>query len=294
MAAVYEVLHHISIAGVFVFVVSNMAAIGLGHTIGEILAPLQDARLFLGTLCANFVILPLASFGLAVGLRLDNALAEGLILMGMASGAPFVPKLTELAGGNLRFAVATMGLLTAGTIVYIPPVLPLLMPEVTVSPLTVARPLLLFVLLPLILGLATKAQSENLARWLKPILDRISNATLIPVIVLVAALNVDNILHVFGTGGILAALLLVFVGLLVGWLLGGPSHYTKRALALSTGVRNFAVAVVVAEQGFDDPTVAIMVIVAALIALLVVTPLSFLWGRLPPSSINRHASGNGR
>ena len=294
MAVAYEVLHHISIAGVFVFVVSNMAAIGLGHTIGEILAPLQDARLFLGTLCANFVILPLASFGLAVGLRLDNALAEGLILMGMASGAPFVPKLTELAGGNLRFAVATMGLLTAGTIVYIPPVLPLLMPEVTVSPLTVARPLLLFVLLPLILGLATKAQSENLARWLKPILDRISNATLIPVIVLVAALNVDNILHVFGTGGILAALLLVFVGLLVGWLLGGPSHYTKRALALSTGVRNFAVAVVVAEQGFDDPTVAIMVIVAALIALLVVTPLSFLWGRLPPSSLNRHASGNRR
>jgi len=294
MAVVYEVLHHISIAGVFVFVVSNMAAIGLGHTIGEILAPLQDARLFLGTLCANFVILPLASFGLAVGLRLDNALAEGLILMGMASGAPFVPKLTELAGGNLRFAVATMGLLTAGTIVYIPPVLPLLMPEATVSPLTVARPLLLFVLLPLILGLATKAQSENLARWLKPILDRISNATLIPVIVLVAALNVDNILHVFGTGGILAALLLVFVGLLVGWLLGGPSHYTKRALALSTGVRNFAVAIVAAEQGFDDPTVAIMVIVAALIALLVVTPLSFLWGRLPPTSLNRHASGNRR
>jgi BASS family bile acid:Na+ symporter len=294
MAVVYEVLHHISITGVFVFVVSNMAAIGLGHTIGEILAPLQDARLFLGTLSANFVILPLASFGLAVGLRLDNAQAEGLILMGIASGAPFVPKLTELAGGNLRFAVATMGLLTAGTIIYIPPVLPLLMPEVTVSPLTVARPLLLFVLLPFILGLATRAQSENLASWLKLILDRISNATLIPVIILVAALNVDNILHVFGTGGILAALLLVFVGLLVGWLLGGPSHYTKRALALSTGVRNFAVAIVVAEQGFDDPTVAIMVIVAALIALLVVTPLSFLWGRLPPSSLNRHASGNRR
>jgi BASS family bile acid:Na+ symporter len=294
MAVVYEVLHHISITGVFVFVVSNMAAIGLGHTIGEILAPLQDARLFLGTLSANFVILPLASFGLAVGLRLDNAQAEGLILMGIASGAPFVPKLTELAGGNLRFAVATMGLLTAGTIIYIPPVLPLLMPEVTVSPLTVARPLLLFVLLPFILGLATRAQSENLASWLKLILDRISNATLIPVIILVAALNVDNILHVFGTGGILAALLLVFVGLLVGWLLGGPSHYTKRALALSTGVRNFAVAIVVAEQGFDDPTVAIMVIVAALIALLVVTPLSFLWGRLPPSGLNRHASENRR
>ena len=177
-----------------------MAAIGVGHTIGEILAPLQNARLLLGTLCANFVILPLASFGLAVGLRLDDALAEGLILMGMASGAPYGPKLTELAGGNLQFAVATMGLLTAGTIVYIPPVLPLLIPEVMVSPLTVARPLLLFVLLPLALGLATRAQSENLARWLKPILDRISNTTLIPVIILVAALNVDNVLHVFGTG----------------------------------------------------------------------------------------------
>src|SRR5690348_11661715 len=130
-----------------------------------------------------------------------------------------------------------MGLLTAGTIVYIPSVLPFLIPEVMVSPSTVARPLLLLVLLPLALGLATRAQSVNLTRWLKPILDRISNATLVPVIILVAALNVDNVVHVFGTGGILATLLVLFVGLLVGWLLGGPSHYTKRALALSTGVR---------------------------------------------------------
>jgi BASS family bile acid:Na+ symporter len=274
-----ELLDQVSRAGILIFVVSSMTAIGFGHTIGQILAPLRSVRLLLLTLLANFVVLPLASLAVAIGLRLDEPLAEGLLLLGAASGAPFVPRLTEFAQGNLRFAIGAMVLLTIGTIVYVPVILPLLLPNVTISPLGVARPLLLFMFLPLSFGLGVRAACRrDLATWLKPMFDRVSNASLVLVLILIPVLNIDKVLHIFGTRGILAAILLIFLGLGVGWLLGGPGEDTRRVLALSTGLRNFAVALVVASQSFDDPRVEIMVIVTGIIALLIVVPLSRVWG----------------
>ena len=50
------------------------------------------------------------------------------MLLSTAAGAPFLPKLTELAKGNLPFAVGIMVLLAVGTVGYLPLVLPLLLP----------------------------------------------------------------------------------------------------------------------------------------------------------------------
>jgi bile acid:Na+ symporter, BASS family len=279
-----ELLNKFGAVGIFVFVSSSMLAIGVEYTLEQIVLPLRNPRLLLLTLSANFVILPLGSVAIATGLRLEEPLANGLVLLGAVSGAPFVPKLTEYAQGNLKFAVGAMVLLTVGTIAYVPFILPLIRADVMVKPLMVARPLLLFVLLPLAVGLAIRAWSEVVATRLKPMLDRISNGSLFPIVLLVSALNISNILYILGTGGILAGMLLLFLGLVVGWLLGGPAASTRRALALSTGLRNFAVAIVVANQSFEDQKVEVMVIVTAVIALLIVVPLVRVWGLLPAAN----------
>jgi hypothetical protein len=57
------------------------------------------------SLVANFVLMPLAALGLAKLLRLDGPLGIGLLLLGTAAGAPFLPKLAQVAEGNLAFAV---------------------------------------------------------------------------------------------------------------------------------------------------------------------------------------------
>ena len=120
----------------------------------------------------------------------------------------------------------------AGTIIYVPIVLPLLVPDVEIDPWIAARPLLLFMLLPLAFGLAVKASYKSLAAKLNPVFHRISNISFLPVIVLVSALNVDNILHIFGTRGMLAAFLLVFIGLGAGWLCAGPGNEKRRVVRL--------------------------------------------------------------
>jgi BASS family bile acid:Na+ symporter len=108
-------------------------------------------------------------------LWLDEPLKIGLLLLGCAAGAPFLPKLAELAKGNLAFAVGAMVLLMVVTVGYLPIILPLLLPGVIVDPLKIARSLILLMLLPLSAGLALKARYANLAARLKPALGWISN-----------------------------------------------------------------------------------------------------------------------
>jgi BASS family bile acid:Na+ symporter len=253
-----------------------MMAMGVGFTVGQIIDALRDVRLVLLALLANFVVMPLAALALDKMLRLDEPLGVGLLLLGTAAGAPFLPKLTELAKGNLPFAVGIMMLLAVGTVGYLPLVLPLLLPGVTVNSPKIAGWLFLLTLLPLAAGLALRTRYAGLAARLKPVLDGASNVILVPMVLLLAVANIDKILHVFGTRGILAGLLLIALGFGIGWVLGGPEVDTRRALALGTGQRNIAAALVVASESFSDPSVVIMVIVVTIVGLLTLMPLCHL------------------
>jgi BASS family bile acid:Na+ symporter len=256
------------------FVVSSMLAMGAGLTVPQIFAPLRNARLVVLALLANFVLMPLGAFALAKVLWLDEPLGIGLLLLGCAAGAPFLPKLAELAKGNVAFAVGAMVLLMAVTVGYLPIVLPLLLPGVTVDPWKIARSLVLLMLLPLAAGLALKARYEVLARRVKPVLDKISNVSLILLVLLITAANLDKVLQVFGTRGILAGLLFIAWGFGTGWLLGGPDADSRRVMALGTGQRNIAAALVVASQSFSDPKVVVMVIVVAIAGFIILMPLA--------------------
>ena len=256
------------------FVVSSMLATGAGLTIAQIVEPLRNTRLFALALLANFVLMPLCAVVLAKVLWLDEAFGVGLLLLGCAAGAPFLPKLAELAKGNLAFAVGAMVLLTVVSVLYLPIMLPLLLPGVAVNPWNIARSLVLLMLIPLVAGLALRARYRDLAARVKPALDGISNVSLILLVLLITASNIDKVLQVFGTRGILAGLLFTAAGFGFGWMLGGPDTSTKRVMALTTSCRNIAAALVVANQGFSDPKVAVMVIVVAIAGFVILIPIS--------------------
>jgi len=256
------------------FVLSSMLSMGLGLTLGEIATPLRSVRRVVMSLLANFVLVPLVALGLAALLRLDEPFGVGLLLLGSAAGAPFLPKLTQLAKGNLAFAVGLMVLLMVITVGFLPLVLPLLLSGVSVDSAKIARSLFLLMLLPLAAALVVKARFPAAAARTRPILDRISNLSLILFTLLLITVNVNNVLAVFGTRAILAGLLFIIISFGIGWLLGGPEPDARRVLALGTAQRNIAAALVVAAQSFEDPKVVVMVIVVAIVGLLILMPLS--------------------
>jgi bile acid:Na+ symporter, BASS family len=269
-----ELMQKATSVAMLAFVLSSMLAMGLGLTVSQIIAPLRNARLVVLSLLVNFVLMPLGAVALAALLRLDQPLGVGLLLLGLAAGAPFLPKLAQIARGNLAFAVGLMVLLMVVTVGYLPLVLPLLLPGVSVNPAKIARSLFLLMLLPLAGALAVKARFADVAARTKPLLDRVSNLSLILLVLLITLANVNNVLAVFGTRGILGGLLFIALGFGLGWLLGGPGMDTRRVMALGTAQRNIAAALVVGSQSFSDPKVVVMVVVVAIVSLLILMPLS--------------------
>src|SRR5436190_22512584 len=108
------------------FLVGSMLATGLNLTPRDVLAPLRDLRLVLIALSLNFILAPAFAWLLTVVIPLERGYAIGLLLLGGAAGAPFLPKLVENARGDITIAVSLMALLTVGTILFMPFALPLM------------------------------------------------------------------------------------------------------------------------------------------------------------------------
>jgi bile acid:Na+ symporter, BASS family len=261
----------------FAFVVSSMLAVGLSLTIRQIVAPLRNGRLVFLALLANFVLMPLGALAIARILKLDQPLGIALLLLGAAAGAPFLPKLAGIAKGNLAFAVGLMVLLMVLTVAYMPLVLPLLLEGVSVDPMKIARSLVLLMLLPLGAGLAVNARFGSTAERMRAPLNRISSLSLALLIVLLLVTNIQNVISLFGTRGILASILFLLAGAGIGWLLGGPGLGTKGVLSLATAQRNIAAALVVGGKDFDAK-VLVMIVVVAVVGLLILMPLARVLG----------------
>ncbi|MDN5697826.1 MAG: bile acid:sodium symporter [Rubrobacter sp.] len=269
MSGAFQMLANL---GVLTFVVSSMLAMGLGLTITQILSSLRDAGLVVRVLAANFVIVPVISLLIRMVIPLDGPLGVGLVLLATAAGAPFLPKLAQAAKGSEALGVGLMVLLMVATVAYVPFVLPLLLPGVEVNPLEIARSLVLLMLLPLGVGLVLKARYEALAASLQPAMAQASSISLLAVFVLLLALNFRTVIGTVGSGAIIAALLLIALSFVVGYVLGGPS--SGPIVGLGTAQRNVSAAMVVASSNFTDPDVLVMIIVGALLMLIVLMPLA--------------------
>jgi len=260
------------------FVVSSMLAVGLSLTVRQIVDPLRNRKLVCLALLANFLLMPLAAWAIAKLLRLDQPLGVALLLLGVAAGAPFLPMLAGIAKGSLAFAVGLMVLLMVLSVAYMPLVLPFLLQGISVDPMEIARSLLILMLLPLAAGLVVNARLQRSAERLRGPLNRISSISLALLIVLLLTTNVQNVIALYGTRGVLASVLFLLSGAGIGWLLGGPGMGTKGVLALGTAQRNIAAALVVGGRDFDDPKVLVMVVVVAVVGLLILMPLARFLG----------------
>jgi predicted Na+-dependent transporter len=262
------------------FVVTSMLGMGLSLTLSQILQPLRNTRLVILALAANFVVVPAVAFALSRIIPLDQSVQIGLLLMGTAAGAPFLPKLALIAKADPAFAVGLMTMLMLVTIVYLPIVLPILVPGVKVAAGQIALSLIVTMLVPLLIGLFVKARYGGAAETLQPVMTQISTISLALLLVLMLALNFQNVVALFGTGAIVATLLFIAISILVGYLLGGPSTVTKRVLALGTGQRNLSAAFIIATANFaDQPNVLVYLAAAGLVGMFAVFPTAGEFGR---------------
>jgi BASS family bile acid:Na+ symporter len=265
-----------AIAGIsgLLFVVTSMLAMSLSLSVQQMTQPLKNARLMILALLANFVLVPALAYAITKVIPLEQSLQIGVILLGTAAGAPFIPKLVQGAKGNVAYAVGLMFLIMVVTIFYLSFILPLLLAGVEVNPWDIAKSLIVTMLIPLVIGMLIKSHSPDVADHWAPVMQKISSLSILILLVVGLGLNISNILGFIGTLGIGAMVLLIVGALVIGLLLGGRDPGIRSAMGLSTANRNGAAALLVATQNFSGTDTLPFVLVGTVLMLLILLPVA--------------------
>jgi BASS family bile acid:Na+ symporter len=169
-----------------------------------------------------------------------------------------------------------------------PLVLPLMLEGVSVDPVKISRSLVFLMLLPLAVGLLVRARLSGLAAKVQPSLSRLSILSLALLIALLLITNIQNVLSLYGTRGVLASIFFIAAGSGIGWVLGGPlrhprSHGTRYRTTEHRGSARGG------RPELNDPRVLVMVVVVAIVGLLLLMPLARYVGKLSQLASNRNS-----
>jgi predicted Na+-dependent transporter len=265
-----------AIAGIsgLLFVVTSMLAMSLSLSVQQMTQPLKKIRLVILALLANFVLVPLLAYAIIKIIPMDQSLQIGVILLGTAAGAPFIPKLVQGAKGNVAYAVGLMFLIMVVTIFYLPIILPVLLPGVEINPWDIAKSLIVTMLIPLVMGMLIKSHSPDVADHWAPVMQKISSLSILILLVVGLGLNISNIIGFIGTRGIGAMIILILGALLIGLLFGGRDAGVRSAMGLSTANRNGAAALLIATQNFSGTNTLPFVLVGTVLMLLILLPVA--------------------
>src|SRR5690606_18775669 len=175
------------------FAVSSMLSVGLANRLMAVIRPLRWIQMVARILVANFVLVPAVVLLLAWLIPIATPLRYGLILVSLGAGAPFFMKFSSTAGASLRLTASMLLLLLPTTIIVMPLAVPLLLPGAEASPLAIATPLVLTMLLPLAVGLVVREQRPDLARRLQPVMSKVATVSLLALVIGTVAANLDAI-----------------------------------------------------------------------------------------------------
>lgn len=278
-----DVLADIARLCVLAFVLTSMLGLGLSLTFRQIVAPLRNVRLVLTALLTSFVVAPLVAWGIGALLGLDDPLRIALMLLGVAAGAPFLPKLAQLAKADVPYAVGLMILLMVVSVGFVPLALSLPAFGVEVSARDIAKPLVFLMLLPLLLALLVRARYPEAAEAAAP-LNRISSTSLVLGLVAGLAAGFSDFVGLFGTRIVLASLLLAGVLIVVGYVVGGSTRDQRVVSGLGGAQRNLSAALLVAGTSFaDTPEVLLASLLGALVLTIALLATAAEFGKRAPS-----------
>jgi BASS family bile acid:Na+ symporter len=222
-----------------IFMVGNLLEVGLRLGVSEALAALRNVRFVVLAFLWCFVLGPALSVLLAKIVPLAEPYALGLVLMGMAPCSPAIPVMMRKSGGSLAYMSAFMLVAYAGTVVLMPFMVPWLVKGFTADPWTIAKPLLFFIALPLIIGIAIRLAAKADAEKVAPIVNKVTVVNTLILCAILLWLYRGEIFSAVGTYAIGTQILFYALLGFASYLLGfGLSYDQKAPMVLGICTRN--------------------------------------------------------
>ena len=263
---------------VVVFTVANLMAGGLECDLKEALKWLRSPKLLVPSLVWGWVVGPALAWLIILVLPLSEGHAAGLMLTSLAPIAPFLPLAAMKARGDMTFTGAYILLGTVVTVVLMPVMAPLLIKGLTLSTWPLAKPLIILVLIPLLIGIAIRHFTPKVATKIFPWVKKIGGIFLLLCLGTCLWIYGGEMLDTVGSFAPGAWVIFMVVMAVVPYLIGfGLKQNQRSVMALGQSSRNIS-AGFVAFFGITNPPAGMFTMV------LLVVPLHVIIGLLavPP------------
>lgn len=281
-------------AAVTLFVV--MFDLGLAIPPRELWRAARRPMLLAQAAFAVVVAVPAIAWLVCRALDLPRNAEIGIMLMAIAPGAPVALRRSLGAGGHRSFAPALQILVVALAIVSMPSMVAALdeyyAGAAEIDPRELARQVFFAQFLPLALGMACRQLFPARARRLEAPLHKAAGCLLAALVVLALA-NIWRPVADVHWRALLAIVAITALALWTGHLLGGGERATRTATAISCGMRNTGLALLVAALNRAPEGIVAAILAYFVIGATTVIPY-IIWRRgrtHAPSSGGAHGKG---
>ena len=247
---------------VLIFTVSNLAAMGLQVMVPDVVVALRNRKSLALIFVWGWVLGPAVGYLLTRVLPLAEPYVIVVLLASLAPCAPFLQQMVAKARGDMAFAGALIPLVAVGTVVLMPLMAPALIPGLTISAWALAKPLLLTILLPLVVGAAVRHYAGAVATKIFPAAKGLALLSTLTTIAWCLVLYGKAMLDTAGSLALLSMTLFMVGMALITYRFGfGMSQAQRSVMALGMGTRNIA-AVLAAALAIPngDPRIVVMVV----------------------------------
>lgn len=226
-----------------IFMVGNLLDMGLRLRMADALAALRNTRFVSLSIIWGFFLCPALAYLLTRIIPLDPLYGMGMVLLGMTPCAPFLPPMVEKARGDMAYAAAFMLIASVVTVAYMPLAVPILVKGLSASAWTIAKPLLLFLLVPLGIGMLIQRSTPRAARTIHPGVKLGTAIDTIVMLVLCVIIYGKAFAGTLGTYAIGTQILFFTISTIGPYVLGfGLLPRQKSVISLGMATRNLGAA----------------------------------------------------
>ena len=265
---------------VMISVILLMLGVGMGTSFRQVVDAVKQFGVILRGVLANFLVTPLLIYLVLLNISLPPDVKIGIMLMAAAPVAPMAPPFVEGARGDVAYGVGLMVVVAILSVILTPLILGLALPKseegITLDPMQIVQTLVTVQLIPISIGMAIRQYTPDWAELLLNFVPKIGKIGLIVGVGLLLVSQSEHIMSISLVTYLVLALLVMGCLFIGDMMLISEPEDKRRALAVSTAIRNIPLAFLIAGSSFPDSVVGPVTLVFSVLTMV----LSTLYGKL--------------
>ena len=189
--------------------------------------------------------------------------------------------MVDKAKGEVDFAGALIPLAALGTVIFMPLMAPYMITGISISAMALAKPLIITILIPLLIGAILKTYAEQLADKLFGPVKKLAGLSTLLTVIFCLIIYTDEMIETAGSFALLSmTIFMVVLGALAYQFGFGLQQSERSVMSLGLGTRNIAAvfaAVLAIPDG--DPRMMAMVVMWTLWSVVLALVFAKFFGK---------------